>query len=82
MRISAEEERRAIERLIAQINEIGRQRDCTGRNVLWIFAMTFAAALCLLAWVALFAGPPSRVLRPDGPRAPAVLQKAPTAPAR
>ncbi|MGC8760234.1 MAG: hypothetical protein ACP5VC_09755 [Bryobacteraceae bacterium] len=82
MQISAGEERRAIERLIAQINEIGRRRDRTGRNVLWIFALTFAAALCLLAWVALFAGPPSRALRPDGPRAPAVLQRAPTAPAR
>ncbi|MCX7605206.1 MAG: hypothetical protein N2036_14100 [Bryobacteraceae bacterium] len=77
MRISAEEERRAIERLIAQINEIGRQRDRTGRNVLWVFGVTFAAALCLLAWVALFAGPPAHVLRPEGPRAPAVLHKAP-----
>lgn len=77
MPISAEEERRAIERLIAQINEIGRKRDRTGVRVLWVFGVTFAAALCLLAWVALFAGPPRRLLRPDGPRAPAVLEKAP-----
>ncbi len=79
MNISAEQERRAIERLIAEINAIGRRRERTGLHVLWVFGITFAAALCLLAWVALFAGPPARVLRPDGPRAPAVLHKAPRA---
>ena len=77
MPISAEEERRAIERLIAQINSIDAGRSRIGRNVLFVFGVTFAAALSLLAWVALFAGPPARVLKMDGPRAPAVLQKAP-----
>lgn len=70
------DETRAIEKLIAEINAIGRRRDRTGRQVLWAFGITFAAALCLLAWVALFAGPPARIVKMDGPRAPAVLQQA------
>jgi len=71
-----DDESRAIERLIAEINAIGRRRDRTGRQLLWAFGITFAAALCLLAWIALFAGPPARVVRMDGPRAPAVLRQA------
>jgi hypothetical protein len=70
------DETRAIERLIAEINAIGRRRDRTGRQVLWAFGITFTAALCLLAWVALFAGPPARIVKMDGPRAPAVLKQA------
>ncbi|MGQ9916502.1 MAG: hypothetical protein ACUVS7_03705 [Bryobacteraceae bacterium] len=71
-----DDETRAIEKLIAEINAIGRRRDRTGRQVLWAFGITFTAALCLLAWVALFAGPPARIVKIDGPRAPAVLQQA------
>lgn len=70
-----DDETRAIQKLIAEINEIGRRRDRTGRQVIWAFGITFAAALCLLAWVALFAGPPARVVKMDGPRAPAVLKQ-------
>lgn len=70
-----DDETRAVQKLIAEINAIGRRRDRTGRQVIWAFGITFAAALCLLAWVALFAGPPARVVRMDGPRAPAVLQQ-------
>lgn len=70
-----DDETRAIQKLIAEINEIGRRRDRTGRHVIWAFGITFAAALCLLAWVALFAGPPARVVKMDGPRAPAVLKQ-------
>lgn len=70
-----DDEARAIEKLIAEINAIGRRRDRTGRQVLWAFGITFAAALCLLAWVALFAGPPARIVKMDGPRAPAVLKQ-------
>ncbi len=83
-----DDETRAIERLIAEINAIGRRRDRTGRQVLWAFGITFTAALCLLAWVALFAGPPARIVKMDGPRAPAVLKQAlprhspPASPAR
>ncbi len=69
-----DDETRAVQRLIAEINAIGRRRDRTGRQVLWAFGITFAAALCLLAWVALFAGPPARIVKMDGPRAPAVLK--------
>lgn len=76
-----DDEARAIQKLIAEINAIGRRRDRTGRHVLWVFGITFAAALCLLAWVALFAGPPARVVRMDGPRAPAVLKSHPPQPA-
>lgn len=71
-----DDETRAIEKLIAEINAIGRRRDRTGRQVLWAFGITFTAALCLLAWMALFAGPPARIVKIDGPRAPAVLQQA------
>lgn len=77
-----DDETRAIERLIAEINAIGRRPDRTGRQVLWAFGITFAAALCLLAWVALFAGPPARIVKMDGPRAPAVLKQTPPQPAR
>lgn len=83
-----DDETRAIEKLIAEINAIGRRRDRTGRQVLWAFGITFTAALCLLAWVALFAGPPARIVKMDGPRAPAVLKQAlprhspPASPAR
>lgn len=77
-----DDETRAIERLIAEINAIGRRRDRTGRQVLWAFGITFAAALCLLAWVALFAGPPARIVKMDGPRAPAVLKPFQPQPAR
>ncbi len=83
-----DDETRAIEKLIAEINAIGRRRDRTGRQVLWAFGITFTAALCLLAWVALFAGPPARIVKMVGPRAPAVLKQAlprhspPASPAR
>ncbi|GIU77183.1 MAG: hypothetical protein KatS3mg005_0421 [Bryobacteraceae bacterium] len=70
-----DDETRAVQKLIAEINEIGRRRDRTGRQVIWAFGITFTAALCLLAWVALFAGPPARVVKMDGPRAPAVLKQ-------
>jgi hypothetical protein len=70
-----DDETRAVQKLIAEINAIGRRRDRTGRQVIWAFGITFAAALCLLAWVALFAGPPARVVGMDGPRAPAVLKQ-------
>jgi len=77
-----DDESRAIERLIAEIDAIGRRRDRTGRQVIWVFGITFAAALCLLAWVALFAGPPARIIKMDGPRAPAVLKQFPLRPPR
>jgi len=77
-----DDESRAIERLIAEIDAIGRRRDRTGRQVIWVFGITFAAALCLLAWVALFAGPPARIIKMDGPRAPAVLKQSPLKPPR
>jgi hypothetical protein len=77
-----DDESRAIERLIAEIDAIGRRRDRTGRQVIWVFGITFAAALCLLAWVALFAGPPARIIKMDGPRAPAVLKQFPPKPTR
>lgn len=77
MRAGLDDETRAIQRLIEEINAIGRRRDRTGRQVLWAFGITFTAALCLLAWVALFAGPPARIVKIDGPRAPAVLKQTP-----
>ncbi len=77
MHARLDDETRAVEKLIAEINAIGRRRDRTGIHVLWAFGITFAGALCLLAWIALFAGPPARVVKMDGPRAPAVLKQAP-----
>jgi hypothetical protein len=67
-------ETRAIERLIAQIDALDQWRDRTGRRVLWLFGVVFAAALGLLAWVALSQGPPKKPLLPEGPKVPAVLQ--------
>ncbi|MEJ5368518.1 MAG: hypothetical protein WHT08_09380 [Bryobacteraceae bacterium] len=88
MPASLDDETRAIQRLIEEINAIGRRRDRTGRQVLWAFGITFTAALCLLAWVALFAGPPAKIVKIDGPRAPAVWKQSlprplpPASPAR
>ena len=73
MRTGTDEETRAVERLIAQIDALDRWRDRTGRRVIWLFAVVFLAALGLLGWVALFEGPPPEVSPPPGPRVPAVL---------
>lgn len=73
MRTGTDEETRAVERLIAQIDSLDRWRDRTGRRVVWLFAVTFMAALGLLSWVALIDGPPRTVAPPPGPRVPAVL---------
>ncbi len=75
MRTGTDEETRAVEKLIAQIDALDRWRDRTGRRVVWLFAVTFLAALALLGWVALFEDPSRTLPPPPGPRAPAVLHE-------
>jgi hypothetical protein len=74
MRTGIDDETRAVERLIAQIDALDRWRDRTGRRVIWLFAVVFLAALALLGRVAFFDGPPPQVPPPPGPRVPAVLR--------
>lgn len=66
-------EARAVQRLIAQIDALDQWRDRTGRRVIWLFGVTFLAALSLLVWVAVFDGAPAGLKTAPGPRAPAVL---------
>ncbi|MBI4891277.1 MAG: hypothetical protein HY821_11685 [Acidobacteria bacterium] len=73
MRTQTGNEARAIEHLIAQIDSIDQWRDRVGRRVVCLFLLVFVAALTLLYWVAR-QGPPASLKRPEGPRAPAVLQ--------
>ena len=50
-------ERRAIDKLIAQIDDLDSLRDQVGRRVIALFLLTFACALSLLVYVALHDGP-------------------------
>jgi hypothetical protein len=75
MQAAGSEERRAIERLIREIDTLDAWRDRVGWRVIYVFAGTFVAALALLVWTVTFAHPEVRGPKiPDGPRAPKVLQ--------
>lgn len=76
MSIPTDQESRAIEKLIAEIDQLDAYRDRVGRRVILAFVITFAFALMLLVYVAL-AGGPARIVRPTGPRVPGVLHSAP-----
>ncbi|WP_321471733.1 hypothetical protein [uncultured Paludibaculum sp.] len=77
MELPTDQESRAIEKLIAEIDQLDAYRDRVGRRVILAFICTFALALGLLVYVALTGGPGRRLLRPPGPRVPGVLQAAP-----
>jgi hypothetical protein len=75
MHTEGSEERRAIDRLIRQIDTLDGWRDRVGWRVVYVFAGTFFAALALLVWTVTYAHPEVRGPKiPDGPRAPKVLQ--------
>lgn len=78
MELPTDQESRAIERLIAEIDQLDTHRDRVGRRVILAFVCTFAIALSLLVYIALFGGPTRTTLRPPpGPRIPGVLKDAP-----
>lgn len=78
MELPTDQESRAIERLIAEIDQLDAYKDRVGRRVILAFVCTFAIALSLLVYIALFGGPSRTTLRPPpGPRIPGVLKDAP-----
>lgn len=66
-------ESRAIQKLIAQIDDIDRWRDRVGRRVLALFLAVFCCAVGMLIYVVLYAHPPQQMRHP-GPRVPGVLK--------
>ncbi|MGD0000851.1 MAG: hypothetical protein ABSE21_12200 [Bryobacteraceae bacterium] len=76
-RMPADQETRAIGRLIQEIDSIEAWRDRTGRRIVVLFLATFAAAACLLVWAAMHA---QAVVAPPGPRVPGVLHSAKDSP--
>ncbi|MBN9663014.1 MAG: hypothetical protein J0H49_32750 [Acidobacteria bacterium] len=77
MELPTDQESRAIERLIAEIDQLDAYRDRVGRRVILAFVFTFAIALSLLVYIALFGGPARSSVRHPGPRVPGVLKDAP-----
>lgn len=73
MATPADQETRAIWRLIQEVDSIDTWRDRTGRRIVALFLATFAAAACLLAWAATHA---QSVVAPPGPKVPGVLHSA------
>jgi hypothetical protein len=69
----ADQETRAIWRLIHEIDSIDTWRDRTGRRIVVLFLATFAGAMGLLAWAAMHA---QNVVAPPGPRVHSVLHSA------
>jgi hypothetical protein len=79
MQTTDRDEARAIERLIAEIDEIDRWRDRVGRRIVGLFLCTFLLSLGLLAWVVMDArdNPPGPLEHP-GPR----VRNGPSSPLR
>jgi hypothetical protein len=69
-----EAERRAVARLIDEINALDAWRERVGRRIICLFLGTFAAAVGLLFYIAAFEGPPRELKTPPGPRVPGVLR--------
>jgi len=69
----ADQETRAIGRLIQEIDSIEACRNRTGRRIVALFLATFMAAAYLLVWAATHA---QAVVAPPGPRVPGVLHSA------
>ena len=66
----ADQETRAIRRLIAEVDSLDAWRNRTGRRIIVLFVGTFAGAVCLLFWTAMHSQP---VVFPTGPRVRPVL---------
>ncbi|MBA3975247.1 MAG: hypothetical protein C0504_13655 [Candidatus Solibacter sp.] len=76
MRAGKQDEARAVQRLIADIDSIDAWRDRVGRRVVCLFLLTFAFAVGLLFWtVKQVHGNPPGTLTPQGPQVPAVLRR-------
>lgn len=76
MRVSKQDEARAVQRLIAQIDSIDAWRDRVGRRIVCLFLLTFAFAVGLLFWtVKQVHGNPPGTQTPPGPQVPAVLRR-------
>lgn len=69
-----EAERRAIARLIRQIDAIDYQGNAVGRRVVALFLVIFACAAGLLFWAVTFGRQAVPAEARSGPRAPAVLR--------
>ena len=69
----ADQETRAIWRLIQEVNSIDTWRDRTGRRIVALFLATFAGAVCLLLWTVMHS---QTVVAPPGPRVNGVLHSA------
>ncbi|MGD0577843.1 MAG: hypothetical protein ABSC08_02830 [Bryobacteraceae bacterium] len=69
----ADQETRAIWRLIQEVDSIDAWRDRTGRRIVVLFLATFAVAAGLLVWAATHA---QTIVAPPGPRVHAVLHSA------
>lgn len=76
MRTREQDEARAVQRLIAEIDSIDAWRDRVGRRVMCLFLVTFAFAVGLLFWTVKQASDnPPGTQRPEGPQVPAVLRR-------
>ena len=76
MRVSEQDEARAVQRLIAEIDSIDAWRDRAGRRIVCLFLLTFAFAVGLLFWtVKQVHGNPPGTQTPPGPQVPAVLRR-------
>jgi hypothetical protein len=71
--MQADQETRAIWRLIREIDSIDAWRDRTGRRIVVLFLATFAGAVGLLTWAATHA---QTMAAPPGPKVHGVLHSA------
>ena len=69
MNQTSDRESRAISNLIEEIDRLDAWRDRVGRRVIAAFLVTFAVALGLLVYVALYEGTPHVAPPPPGSRA-------------
>ncbi|MGO9242331.1 MAG: hypothetical protein ACLQBJ_16130 [Bryobacteraceae bacterium] len=69
----ADQETRAIWRLIQEVDSIDTWRDRTGRRIVALFLATFAGAVCLLLWTVMDS---RTIAAPPGPRVHGVLHSA------
>ncbi len=63
----------AVAKLIAEINGLDDWRERVGRRIIALFLGTFACALALLCYIAMYEGRPAPVQATPGPRVPGVL---------
>jgi hypothetical protein len=75
MHVQDQNEARAIERLIAEIDTLDQWRDRVGRRIIYLFACVFTFAIAMLIWVAKYAREnPVVPLHHPGPQVQGVLR--------